>query len=75
MADASHYTRRYWKNSTLLRQLERDGGDEEAIRDCINELAANAMHAPTADVRARSQAAIDAHFAHDVVEAAVPRGF
>lgn len=71
MAEAVLYARRFWKYSTLLRQLDRDGGDEDTIQDCLNELEANALHAPSSELRARSQAAIDAHFA---VEPSARRG-
>ncbi len=66
MADVSLYAQRFWKNSALLRELDRTGGDAEEIQDCINELTANVLHAPTADLRKRSQAAIDAHYAQEL---------
>lgn len=72
MADASAYARRFWRNSTRLRELDRDGGDPEDIQDCINELTANVLHAPSADIRRRSQAALDAHYRHQ--EAAQAHG-
>lgn len=55
------YTQRYWKSSTRLRELDRDYGDIEEVQDCIAELEANALHAPTASLRALSQAALKAH--------------
>lgn len=66
MADVSLYAKRFWKNSALLRELDRTGGDAEEIQDCINELTANALHAPTEDLRRRSQAAINAHYAQEM---------
>lgn len=62
MADIGPYARRYWKYSARLRQLDRDGGDAEEIQDCINELSANALHAPSHELRTRSQAAINRRY-------------
>lgn len=58
-----------WRFGTRLRELDRDDGDAEEAQDCLNELTANVLHAPTESLRMRSQSAIDAHYRHEAMRA------
>ncbi len=70
MADASDYARRFWRYSTRLRELDRQGYDDGGeIGDCIAELEANVLHAPTHDIRQRSQAALNQHYREEAARA------